>query len=101
MKVRPPGADANATDSFPSTGSAREEDVMHEPVDQGLDALAGLAVGHHHRPAAAHAERLPDHQAEVGADIGSKVDLVDDQNVRPDDARAFLAGDIIAIRRVD
>ena len=41
------------------------------------------------------------HHAEVGAHVRRQVDLVDDEQIRPRDARAALARDLLSFRDVD
>ena len=62
----------------------------------------GLEVGHHEGLARLRMRlRVGFHHAEVGADVGREVGLVDDEQVALGDAGAALARDLLAGRDVD
>jgi hypothetical protein len=72
-----------------------------DEADDVPEALAGLEVGEHERPLAAHAARIAVHHLQRGADHRREVDLVDDEQVALGDAGAALARDLVARRHVD
>src|SRR3972149_11040229 len=73
---------------------------LDEAGDLG-DALAGAQGGHDERPRSPHAPGIARHDFQRGADIGGKIDLVDDEQVRARDARPSFRGDLVARRHVD
>src|SRR5439155_13919578 len=72
-----------------------------DEADDTVEPLALLEVGHDKGTLAAHALGVRLHLFQGGADMGRKIDLVDDQKVGPGDARAALGRDLVARSHVD
>jgi len=53
---------------------------------------AGSRIGRYHRSARAHAFRLGQHRRKLHSDIRRQIDLVDDQQIAPQQPRALLRG---------
>ena len=84
-----------------ASGSGLEEELAPDPVDHGGSAGAVAEVGEDKRPISPHAPGVALHHAEVGADVGREVDLVDHEQVRARDAGPALARDLVALGHVD
>ena len=68
-----------------------------DEADDAIEPVALFQIGHHERPLAAHPFRVGVHLLQRRADIGREVDLVDDQEIRPGDARS----DLLVINKID
>src|SRR5215472_15504658 len=78
----------------------REPTPLLDEAGGAVDALAGAQVGEQERTLSPHAGGVALHDVEGGADVGRKVDLVDDQQVGTGDAGAALGRDLVAGRNV-
>src|SRR5580693_4516078 len=92
-----------ARSSRPSrpTRSSGEEQIFFNPVDHVLGAGSGLEISEDKWTLSACTPRVPLHDAQIGADIGSEIDFVNDQEPRFDDSGPALARNLIALRHVD
>src|SRR5689334_4634374 len=98
MNVSPPGARAKASSSAPCVTSAVEQHVARQPLDDGVDTLAGAAIGQQDWPAVADRARLVDQAVQIDPHMGCEIDLVDDQEVAEQHPRPALARDVVAAR---
>jgi len=77
--------------------SSEEQSIVRNAIDHRLNALSTAAIGEQHRFAIARGEALALHGVNIGPDIRSEVDLVDDQEIAIDDSGTALARDIVAV----
>lgn len=89
----------------PSAPPRLQQPLLLDELDHLIQPLPGLEVGHHERLESlcggAHAARVRLHHVQVGAHVRGEVGLVDDEEVALGDARAALAGDLLAGGDVD
>ena len=72
----------------PRRGRRIEPSLGLNKVDDALKALALPQIGHDKGPLATHAAGIDVHLFQRGADMRRKVDLVDDEQIRPGDTGA-------------
>src|SRR5581483_119365 len=81
--------------------SAIEEHVGGYPLDNLVHARACVTVSQQDGLPVSHGAALPHHALDVHPDIGRKVDLVDDQQVRLENAQSTLARDVVSTGGID
>src|SRR5215217_3378074 len=107
MNVRPAASLRKSSASWlPSSANAAlgpegKKYIVHQPMDHLVNSLSGCAIGCNDRPPLSHFERFFHHESQVGTDIGSKVDLVDHQEIRLDHACPALARYVVTSSRVN
>src|ERR1700682_2277007 len=87
--------------AMPSRRDNLEHAFGFDEADDVAQALAGLEIGEHERPLAAHAACIAVHHLEGRADHRREIDLVDDQQIALGDAGPALARDLVSRRHVD
>jgi hypothetical protein len=75
--------------------------VAAQPIDDGAGTGAIFQIGEQERPFSAHPLRVALHDRKVGTDVGSQVDLVNDQKIRSGNAWPAFARNLVAGGNVD
>ena len=70
-------------------------------MDDTINSLSRCAIGGNDRPPLSYFERFFHHEFQIGTYIGSKIDLVDHQEIRLDNACAALARYVVTSSRVN
>src|SRR5580692_10295744 len=83
------------------TRSGFEEQGALNPAGDGVHSGAIFEIGEDVRFSSANARRVSLHHFEAGADIRSKVNLVDHQKAGVGDARTSFSGNLVAFGDVD
>src|SRR5882757_487932 len=99
--VLPPASSATSRTSAFRPASNPEKDCGKNCIGDRHYSRARPRVGGYHGPAGAHAFGFGQHPFKVDTDIGGQIDLVDDQEIAPQQARPLLARNIVASGDVD
>src|SRR5262249_8886214 len=78
-----------------------EKEIPADPGDDVIDAVAGLEIGKHERFRPTHHPGVALHYAQVCADMGCKVDLIDHEEVGACDAGTSFPRYLIAAGNID
>src|ERR1039458_275834 len=92
---RPRGARPKVLTNRAGSHRFAETTLGFDKADNALQTFALPEIGHHKWPFATHPSGVRVHFLQRCADIGRKVDLVDDEKVRPGDARTSLGRDLV------
>src|SRR5215468_7056877 len=76
-------------------------DMWFNPTHHAIQPFAGHEVREDERPVTAHSAAIPIHDAKIGFDIRSKINFIDDEEVRACDAWSALARNLVALGHID
>src|SRR5258705_1269634 len=99
--VLPPANSAVSEASASRPGSNPEKDSGKDCIGNRSNSGAGTRIGRNHRPSLANPNGVGMHLLKIDANIGSEIDLIDDEQVASQKAWPSLPRDVITTGNIN